>query len=265
MLQVVGADDDGVALLFQTFDDLKELRRGLGVERGGRLVHKDDLRLLHDGLGDLNHLHIAGGEGLDLLPRVDTDAHIAEEFRGLPNAVAVGDQRAADRFCVQKYIFCDHHVADQTVVLVDHGDGLFTFPDRNGLINVLAKKSDGTCRLGIDAVDNLHQRALARAVFADKAHDLSLPQGKINAVQRADAGEFHHDAMHFDRVDSGLCFGHLRYLISGRCAIQRNGIEKRRAGKHRPALVISRSERPERQREPRYRGRYGSPRADSRG
>ena len=262
---MVGADDDGVALLFQTLDDLKELRRGIGVERGGRLVHKDDLRLLHDGLCDLDHLHIAGGEGLDLLPRIDADAHIAEELRGLADAVPVGDQRAPDRFCVQKYIFCDRHFADQTVVLVDHGNGLLTFPDGNGFINVLAKKSDGACRLGVDAVDDLHQRALARTVFADKAHDLSLPQGKIDAVQRADAGEFHHDAAHFDRVDSGLCFGHLRYLISGRCAIQRNGIEKRRAGKHRPALVISRSERPERQREPRYRGRCGSPQADSRG
>ena len=51
--------DDGDALGAELADDLEELLRLAGGQRGRGLVHDDDAGLEGQGLGDLHHLHLA--------------------------------------------------------------------------------------------------------------------------------------------------------------------------------------------------------------
>ena len=50
LVQLVGNEDDGIALIFKMNELFKELRRLLGRENGRRLVEDQDLRAAHEGL-----------------------------------------------------------------------------------------------------------------------------------------------------------------------------------------------------------------------
>jgi hypothetical protein len=96
LLHVVGHDDDGV-LALELEDEVFNLRGGDGVERGGWLVHEENLGVDGEGAGDAHALLLAAGERgsgfflqviLDLFPesglleraldRLVEDAAIAE-------------------------------------------------------------------------------------------------------------------------------------------------------------------------------------------
>ena len=57
---------------------------------------------------------------------------------------------------------------------------------------------NGSFFLLIQAVQDVHQGRLSCAVFAKKAVDGSLPQGKIHSVVGFHTAEYLGDALHFD-------------------------------------------------------------------
>ena len=93
LVQVMGDEDDGLALRLQAVHQpVQQLAALLGEGRGG-LVHHQDLRLLHHHLGDLHQLallqvqHGGGHPGLDV---VGVD-HV-QGLPGLPLHGAAADQ-----------------------------------------------------------------------------------------------------------------------------------------------------------------------------
>ena len=56
-------------------------------------------------------------------------------------------------------------------------------------VDFFSKEFDRTAVLGVDAGQNLHHRALARAVFADERKHLARVERQVNAVERMHAGE----------------------------------------------------------------------------
>ena len=78
-------------------DELEE-HVDLGVvERGGRLVHDEHLRVERQRLGDLDHLLAGDREPLDGLGRVEREAEPVEQLLRAPvqGAVVEEDARAA--------------------------------------------------------------------------------------------------------------------------------------------------------------------------
>ena len=65
LVEVVGGVDDGAALRLEPAQHLPQIAAGLRVERGGRLVEEDQLRVVHERGGDGQALALAAGEVLD--------------------------------------------------------------------------------------------------------------------------------------------------------------------------------------------------------
>ena len=54
--------DDAAALFFQLGDDAEKMGHFRVVQRGGRLVKNDDLRIVGNGLGYFHHLSLGDGD-----------------------------------------------------------------------------------------------------------------------------------------------------------------------------------------------------------
>ena len=81
--------DAGFAKLANDPKKLVDLRFG---ERGGRLVHDDDLRFVGEGLRDLDHLLLRDREVRDLRLRVDLEMKLVEERLGVPVEGAIVEE-----------------------------------------------------------------------------------------------------------------------------------------------------------------------------
>ena len=56
-------------------------------------------------------------------------------------------------------------------------------------VDFFSEEFDRSAVLGVDAGQDLHQRALARAVFADECKHLARMKRQVHAVERVHAGE----------------------------------------------------------------------------
>ena len=92
LLHVVGDDDDGVAAA-QLGDQVLDARRGPRIERRGRLVHEQDLRIDGQGAGDAQPLLLPAGKAqgvvvqpvLDLVPQAGAlQAGLDDRLRARP-------------------------------------------------------------------------------------------------------------------------------------------------------------------------------------
>src|SRR5690242_7708868 len=98
LLHGVGHDDDRV-LLLQLVDELLDLRRGDGVQRGCRLVHQEHLRLHRQRAGDAEALLLSAGERgagmpqaiLDLVPERRLPQAALDDLRVVPTDPVQGE------------------------------------------------------------------------------------------------------------------------------------------------------------------------------
>ena len=192
--------NDAAAPVPQHVDDTEQvLHLGLG-ERGGGFIEDDDLGIVADGLGDLHHLPLGnrqrGHDGLG----VHMDIQLVEDLPGALAHGALADHDAAHLgIAAQPKVV--HHAAGQRLVelLVDHGDAVLQRLLRVFEVNFLTVQDDGALLLGIDAEQTLHQGGLSGAVFTHQCVDGARADGKGNAVQRLDTGEFLRDIPHFQQ------------------------------------------------------------------
>ena len=93
----------------------------LGRQRRRRLVEDDDLGLVVDGAGDLDHLALGGAERRDDGGGVDGEVERLQKLLG-------GDVDAAQ--AVQRFLLAeidvlgDRHRGDEARLLEDHGDAV---------------------------------------------------------------------------------------------------------------------------------------------
>jgi hypothetical protein len=91
-----------------------------------------------------------------------------------------------------------------------HADAAIEGVARRAQADGLAAQNHLALIVGVHAGDDLHQRALAGAVFADQGVDLALFQGEIHALQRMHAAEALGDGPHLQ--DRRRTRGHRRLL-----------------------------------------------------
>ena len=98
----------------------------------------------------------------------------------------------------EDHVLADGEDRNQHEVLVDHAD-----PVPNGVARPLhhdrLSVDHDLPGVGLDeAVQDIHQRALAGAILADKGVNLALADLQINLVIRHHAGKFFRDPPHLD-------------------------------------------------------------------
>ena len=73
-------DHDDELILGYLLENIHDLHGGLGVERAGRLVGKQDIRIVHKRAGDGDALHLAAGHLVRLLVELIAETDLSERF-----------------------------------------------------------------------------------------------------------------------------------------------------------------------------------------
>ena len=171
LAELVGDEDDGLALAPERAEDAEEVVRLLGREDGGRLVEDEDVGAAVERLQDLDALALADAEVAD--PRVQVHLEVVLA----PEALELGARSRQARLEQEAALDAEHDVLDdrerldQHEVLVHHadprGERVLGAPDGRRL----AAHEDLAPVREVVAVEDAHQGGLAGAVLADDAVD----------------------------------------------------------------------------------------------
>ena len=204
LVHLVGDVDDALALRFQGADDLEQMRDFALRQRGGRLVHDEDVGIVGDRLGDLDHLPVGDREVAHLDLGVERNIEPIEQFLRLaPHLVVAHEAERVERLAPDPDVLGDRHEAHQVEFLMDHGDAVLQRVERRLQADFLALEAEGAGIGRVDAGDDLHQRRFAGAVLAHQRMDMAALQAEGNVVERQHAGEGLADALDLEQIFAG--------------------------------------------------------------
>ena len=187
--QTVADKDDGHAIGRQAAHDLQQAV-GFGLrQRGGRLVHEDQPRLVHQCAGDGNDLTLRDGQGFQR--RIQIQHHAKPRQHGSRaglHAAIIDAARAQADHLVKGDILGHAHIREQRQILPDHRHAARPRLHRSDALQAFAEQLErlGGFRL-IDAGHDFDQRRFPAAIFAGKAMHLTLEHLEIDVIQRLDA------------------------------------------------------------------------------
>ena len=199
LAQLVGDDDDRLALFLQPLKDAEQVV-GLGGGQHARgLVQDQDVGVAVERLQDLHPLLKPDRQILD--HRVGVDVQLVFMRQLGQHAARLGQRGAQHRafFRAQHDVFEDGERLHQHEVLVHHAD-----PGGDGVVGAadiahLAIDADLAAIGLIEPVEDRHQRGLARAVLADDAVDRARPDLQRNVLVGLDRPERLGNAGQLDR------------------------------------------------------------------
>ncbi|GAA3033206.1 hypothetical protein GCM10020000_07950 [Streptomyces olivoverticillatus] len=195
LVDPVGDEDDGVAVVAQGVQDVEEpgaVRRG---EAGGGLVQDDELGFGAQGAGDGHQGALGAREVGDGGVRVQVRGDDGQGLGALPPGPPPGHQpRAARVSGAQGDVLGDGHRSDQSQVLVDEGHGA------GGGLGAERVPGDGHLALVrvVDAREHLDEGGLSGAVGAEQGQDAAVVDVEVDAVQRERAAELLAEAADAD-------------------------------------------------------------------
>ena len=229
-------------------DGEQVVRLGL-CERGGGLVHEDELCVARERACDRHQLSSRNGQTLQRRAEVELHAELGERgARGLAYGAVVHEPRRAHE-AVEGDVLGDRHFREERQVLPDHRHALAAGELRRRRRDALAEIVGARAgRRLVDAGDNLDQGALAATVLAGEAMHLPAPDRKRHVIERPHAAEADRHVLEADRVGGGNG-GSWRW---------------RRHGCHREFRIVVESFHPCGASLSRFRGRGGSVRARDR-
>ena len=168
-VQLVADVENAAALGRQLAQHHKELFDRLGREHRSGLVQDQQLGVGEQGADDFHALHLAHTQGVHRAQGVDVEA----VFGGLGgNAAGHFGQRLA-LVQAQPYVFGHREGVEQAEMLEHHGNTQGACLLRVAHLHGLAVEVHAAF-VGLDrAIDDFHQRGLARAVFAQHGVDLA--------------------------------------------------------------------------------------------
>src|SRR5882724_1088799 len=197
LLQPVGDVDHRHAAPPQATDHLEEAVHLAAGERGGRLVHDQDVRPEREGLRDLDHLLVRGTEGVHPHARVERQPEGLEELLDFrPHPLPVDEPPRPARLASQEDVLGDREVRHQVELLVDDAHTRVDHGARAGAAHLLAAQPDLALVRAVDSGQDLHERGLPGPVLTRQRVDFRRVQVEVDAVERADAGEALADAAH---------------------------------------------------------------------
>ena len=196
-MELVGDDDEGLAVGLHVAHDGEQLVRLLRGQHGGGLVQDQNIGTAVQHLDDLHGLLLGNRHIIDLHVRVDIEAVLITDVLDLLTCIV----QVKLALQAEDDILGGGEQIDQLEVLVDHADtqieGILGRCDGHRLVVDVDLPLVGE----IDAGEHVHQRGLAAAVFAQQGQDLALVQVKIHILIGDDlAAEPLGDVLHFDRA-----------------------------------------------------------------
>ena len=197
-VELMGDDDDCLAVCAHVLNDGEELFDLLQGQNGGRFVKDEDVRTAVQYLDDLQRLLLRDGHGIDLLIGIDIEAVLCADLTD-----AAGNfffVVSAALIQTENDVFCGGEDVDQLEVLVDHTDlqivSVLGGANGNGFIVDIDLTGVGV----IDTRQHIHQRGFARAVFTEQGQDLTVADIEIDILVCLDGAERFGNALHSDRA-----------------------------------------------------------------
>ena len=106
---------------------------------------------------------------------------------------------AVDRLVAEEDVLGDAEFRRDAELLMDHADPGRQRVARRAEMHVLSVDAHAPCVGAVDAGDDLHHRALARAVLAGQTMDLTGEQREVDLAKRLDAAKRLRDALEFEQ------------------------------------------------------------------
>ena len=175
-------DHDDELILGYLLEDIHDLHGGLGVERAGRLVGKQDIRIVHKRAGDGDALHLAAGHLVRLLVELIAETDLSERFGRSRLSLRRCDARERQR---KLDIRKNGLMRDEVVGLKDKANGMVAVGIPIGVSKVLGgfvvydKVAGGVL---IKPADDVQQRRFAAAGMAEDCYKFVLPELQIHAL-----------------------------------------------------------------------------------
>ena len=201
LVHLVRDVDDAFALGLQRADDAEEMRDFPVGERRGRLVHDQDVGIVGDRLGDLDHLPVGDAEIAHFGLGIDADVEPVEQSLGAAAHLVVADEaQAVQRLAANPDVLRHRHKVHQVEFLMDHRDAVSQRVERRGQADFLALEPERAGVGRVDAGDDLHQRRLAGAVLAHQRMDMAALQAERDVVERQHAGKGLAHVLDFEQI-----------------------------------------------------------------
>ena len=164
LVQLVGDDQNRLAVVAHTAQHGKQLLRLLRRQHGGRLVQDQDIRTAVEHLDDLDRLLFGDGHLIDLFAGVNVKAVAGGNGADLLlGGLAV---KAPLPFESQHNIFRGGKHVHQLEMLVDHADPVSKRVARRADDHLFPVNKDLSLIREVDAGDHVHQRGFSAAVLS---------------------------------------------------------------------------------------------------
>ena len=198
LVQLVGDEEDGLALLLEPAHDLHQLVDLLRGQNCSGLVEDQDLVVAVEHLQDLHALLHTDRDVADEGVRVHAQAVLLAQGHDLPAGLRLLQKAQLVGLHTQDDVVQNAEALHQLEVLVHHADaqciGIVGVADGD----LLAIFEDLTLFRLVQAKQNAHQRTLARAVLAQQSVYLAFAQLQGDVVVCLDTGEFLGNVEHLD-------------------------------------------------------------------
>ena len=122
LVQAVADVDDADAVLLELADDLEEVVDLAQAQRGGGLVHDDDVRLVQEGLGDLDHLLLPDTQSADGGAWVDLEMEPGKQLARTRVHGSPFQQGSPVQLRAQEHVLRDGQLGDEVELLIDGHD-----------------------------------------------------------------------------------------------------------------------------------------------
>ena len=199
LVELVGNEDDGIALIFQVNELLEKLGRLLRGQDRRRLVEDQNLRAAHEGLENLDLLLHADRNVNDLCLGLDMQVKALGIFLRDFHGLLVVEEEALSRCHAEHHVFRDRQARNEHEVLVHHADPMRDGDGGRSEVQLLPIHPDLAARRLLEAEEHFHKRRFTCAVFAHQRVNFALSQGKIHALVGCDAVGIHFcDPFHLD-------------------------------------------------------------------
>ncbi|EDT08834.1 conserved hypothetical protein [Paraburkholderia graminis C4D1M] len=202
------------------------------IERRGRLVHDDHLRIRRHRACERNHLLNRCGIFAYGLLHIDLQSERFEQFvRAALHGFPV-DQPEAARLASEKDVLRDRAERHQIDFLVDRADARLARFLRRAEIGFASVEANRARAFPIRAGEDLDERRFARAVLTDQRMHFARRHGQPRAFQRGDTAERDVDVLHVEQRS----LSHRASSIIERTETTKRALWKKRPRRHRAVV-----------------------------
>ncbi|MNX85707.1 hypothetical protein D3C86_1175570 [compost metagenome] len=191
LVHLMGDVDDADAALPEITNDAEEMLDLALRQRRCRLVHDENVGIVGNRLGDLDHLTACHRKLTNTGFRIEIDTQPLKQGLGAAIHFAViNEAQPVFRLAADPDVFRNRHVSHQVQFLMDHGDAVLQRIERGIETDRRAFQANFAVVRLVDAGENLHQRRFAGAILAHQRMHGAALEVELHIIERHDAGKF---------------------------------------------------------------------------